>query len=326
MEKRKKNRRKYLALLLLLFTFCLFVTSTYAWFSSNRVVSLNTLNVHIQADGGLEVSTDAINFKQVITVQDIMDARKNYSNSRNQLPARLYPVSTGGNIDGSGYLEMFSGEATNTSGTDFVLIANKSLEEESFGEDSSGKFIAFDLFFKTTNTKELYLSSNSKVTYSGDSSNGIENATRVAFLNEGVSSGEGAQNLNGAKDAIIWEPNYDVHTEFGVKNAKDVYGIITSQVGGSLLPYDGVINNITASNNVKINEASSSRYPNLFKRVNVSLNTTANNSSNKKILDLNPSITKIRIYMWIEGQDVDCEDNASYGDISFNLEFTTNPA
>ena len=35
---------------------------------------------------------------------------------------------------------------------------------------------------------------------------------------------------------------------------------------------------------------------------------------------------KIRIYMWLEGQDVDCEDNASYGDISFKLEFTTNPA
>ena len=65
---------------------------------------------------------------------------------------------------------------------------------------------------------------------------------------------------------------------------------------------------------------------NFFRRVNVSFNTVKGNTSNTKILDLSPSITKVRIYMWIEGQDVDCEDNASYGDISFNLEFTTNPS
>ena len=212
---------------------------------------------------------------------------------------------------------MFSGEATNTRGTDFILVANKSLESNSFGEESEGKFIVFDLFFRTTNNKELYLSGNSSVTYNGDSSSGIENATRVAFLNEGVSSDNAgsAQGLNGASEALIWEPNYDVHTEYGVKNAKDVYGIDTTMTGGALLPYDGVISNISSNDNVLITDASSNRYPNFFRRVNVSFNTVAGNTSNTKILDLSPSITKVRIYMWIEGQDVDCEDNASYGDI-----------
>ena len=49
-------------------------------------------------------------------------------------------------------------------------------------------------------------------------------------------------------------------------------------------------------------------------------------TNNQKLLDLLPSVTKVRIYMWIEGQDVDCEDYASYGDITFDLKFTTNPA
>ena len=328
MENRTKKRKRMVALLLLFLTFILFITTTYAWFSTNRVVGIDTLNVHVQADGGLEVSTDAVNFKQVITVQDIMDARDNYPNAVNQVPYRMYPVSSGGSIDGNGYLEMFSGEATNARGTDFILVANKSLESNSFGEESEGRFIVFDLFFRTTNNKELYLSGNSSVTYNGDSSSGIENATRVAFLNEGVSSDNAgtAQGLNGASEALIWEPNYDVHTEYGVKNAKDVYGIDTTMTGGALLPYDGVINNISSNDNVLITDASSNRYPNFFRRVNVSFNTVAGNTSNTKILDLEPSITKVRIYMWIEGQDVDCEDNASYGDISFNLEFTTNPS
>ena len=328
MENRTKKRKRTFALLLLFLTFILFITTTYAWFSTNRVVGIDTLNVHVQADGGLEVSTDAVNFKQVITVQDIMDARDNYPNAVNQVPYRMYPVSSGGSIDGNGYLEMFSGEATNTRGTDFILVANKSLESNSFGEESEGRFIVFDLFFRTTNNKELYLSGNSSVTYNGDSSSGIENATRIAFLNEGVSSDNAslAQSLNDAPEALIWEPNYDVHTEYGVKNASDVYGINTTMTGGSLLPYDGVISTISSNDNVLITDANSSKYPNFFKRVNVSFNTVASNTSNTKILDLEPSITKVRIYMWIEGQDVDCEDNASYGDISFNLEFTTNPS
>lgn len=39
---------------------------------------------------------------------------------------------------------------------------------------------------------------------------------------------------------------------------------------------------------------------------------------------LKAGITKVRIYMWVEGQDVDCENNASGGDISFNLQFSSN--
>ena len=43
----------------------------------------------------------------------------------------------------------------------------------------------------------------------------------------------------------------------------------------------------------------------------------------KQVFNLKAGVTKIRVYMWIEGQDVDCENNASGTDISFNLQFTT---
>ena len=33
-------------------------------------------------------------------------------------------------------------------------------------------------------------------------------------------------------------------------------------------------------------------------------------------------VTKLRIYMWIEGQDVDCENAASGGNVSFNLQLS----
>lgn len=325
MKKQKNNRRKKL-LIPLFFSSFLLMTTTFAWFSANRMVSIDSLNVHVQTDGGLEVSTNAIDWKQVVTVQDIMSAREKYAGSVNQLPYRMNPVSSGGNIS-DGKLELFVGNATN-SVDDFILVADRSIETESFGEDSNGNFIAFDVFFRVSSAKELYLDGNSKIEYTADANPGIENATRIAFITEGTSEDNPnvSQGLNNGLSSVIWEPNYDVHTEYGVSHARDVYGLTTSLTGASRLSYDGVTAVIPSDLNIPISLANASTYPGLFKNVNIGIETPKSGGTNQKITDLLPSVTKVRIYMWIEGQDVDCEDNASYGDITFDLKFTVNPS
>ncbi|MBR3199348.1 MAG: hypothetical protein IKG27_04975 [Bacilli bacterium] len=325
-KERKNKRRRKLLIPLFLSTFFL-LTTTYAWFSANRMVSIESLQVHVQADGGLEVSTNAIDWKQVVTVQDIMEARTKYPNSINQIPYQMSPVSTGGGI-GEGKLELFLGNATNDQSSDFILVANREIETESFGEESEGSFVAFDVFFRVKSSKELYLDGTSKIEYTGESQSGIENATRIAFLVEGSSEDVPniSQNLKGATTAIFWEPNYDVHTEYGVNHASTTYGLTTTQTGAAILPYDGVISNILMSDSVPISSANMTSYPAFFRSMNMDIATPKAGGPNQKILDLAPSVTKVRIYMWIEGQDVDCEDYASYGDITFDLKFTTNPA
>ena len=327
MKKRKTNNRKNKLLIPLFFSAFLLMTTTYAWFTANRMVTIDSLNVHVQADGGLEVSTNAIDWKQVVTVADIADARSKYSTSVNQVPNNMYPVSSGGNIS-NGKMELFIGNATNSADNNFILVTERSEEAEGFGEESNGYFIAFDVFFRVKSAKELYIDGSSKIEYTADSTPGIENSTRLAFLVEGSSEDNPnvSQALNNANRAIIWEPNYDVHTEYGVSHARQVYGLTTSQTGAPILPYDGVINEIPSSRNVHLSDANATNYSDLFKRVNVDISTTKSGGTNYKLLDLNPSVTKVRIYMWIEGQDVDCEDNSSYGDITFDLKFTTNPS
>lgn len=320
----KKDRKRMILFWLLCLTFLLLLTSSYAWFSANRVVSVETLDVHIQAEGGFEVSTDAINWKQVITAADIQNAHASYPGSINQIPYQLNPVSTGGGVSG-GYLDMFLGDVVNTGPGTFALTAQKDVETEGFGKDSKGNFIAFDLFFKTSTPKALYLSSNSEVAYKGETSSGIENAVRVAFLDEG-SAASGGQGLSGATEATIWEPNSDVHTEHGVEQARDVYGLSTSMTGASRLPYYGISAPIPKNANVLVQNANSIKFPSLFSSVTPKISTSKNGFTNQEVLTLKPTITKMRIYMWVEGQDVDCEDNASFGDISFGLEFTTNPS
>ena len=67
-------------------------------------------------------------------------------------------------------------------------------------------------------------------------------------------------------------------------------------------------------------------YPNLFKRVNVDYLTGANFTNSVSIFGLKSGITKVRVYIWLEGQDVDCENNSSVGNIDFMFELSANPS
>lgn len=60
-----------------------------------------------------------------------------------------------------------------------------------------------------------------------------------------------------------------------------------------------------------------------FKTVTPSKSTKAGFDTNVELFTLSKGITKIRMYMWVEGQDVDCENNASGGNISFDLKIST---
>ena len=60
MEKKRKNRLFYLLLLLFITSISLSVSS-YAWFTSNRLVKVDLLNVSVKAQGGIEISVDGSN-------------------------------------------------------------------------------------------------------------------------------------------------------------------------------------------------------------------------------------------------------------------------
>ena len=326
---KKRSKRLFYLLICLFVTVITLSTSSYAWFTTNRLVRVDLLNVKVRAEGGIEISTDGTNWKSIISVNDLENARNNYPDSVNQIPSTLEPVSTVGDLE-QGKLKMFHGIIENDYSGRYILNTKRSVEEESFGENSDGKFIAFDLFLKTTNETRLYLTPESNAVYMGDTSYGIENAVRYAFVYEGNTPAGSTlpviQSLmtNDNENVYIWEANYDSHTDAAIGNARDIYGIITNN-GGDALPYDGVSNEIDKSKNVSINMAKAGLYPEYFKNVDVDYKTTTKFSENLEIFSLKSGISKIRVYMWIEGQDVDCENNASVGNISFNLQFTTNP-
>ena len=329
MKRQKKNRLFYLLLLLFVTVISLSVSS-YAWFTSNRLVKVDLLNVSVKAQGGIEISVDGSNWKSSVSADDITKARENYPNSVNQIPSVLEPVSSVMDID-NGKVKLFYGVALNNSDGDYVLDTTRSIEEESFGNDSNGKFVTFDLFLKVNKDTDLYLTPESNVTYGGDTSFGIENAVRFAFVVEGStftgSSLDVIQNLttNDRNNVYVWEPNYDVHTLNGVNNARDVYGINIGTTSDSLL-YDGVAKEFDKNKNITTTKANSRYYPEYFSTVKVDYYTISGFNNNVKMFNIKNGISKIRVYMWIEGQDVDCENNASIGNVALSLQFSSNPS
>lgn len=318
-ERRKNNLRYSLLLLLLVFL----MVSTYAWFTANQTVTISTLDVNVQTSNGLQISADAINWKTILQKADITGASATYTSSVNQVPDEMQPVSSAGIVDtDTGYMDMYFGTVDALDdGTGYSLASDKEVDTRG----AEGRYIAFDIFLRVDQTTPVYLTTASNIiTKEGAADKGLQNAARVAFIDEGniadVGDSTGAQALKGGTTSIIWEPNYDVHTAAGVANAKEIYGLDTTTTGATQLSYQGIKAEFADTEGVTLKNTNT--FSQYFQTVTPTISTVKDFDTQQTLLNLKAGITKVRIYMWVEGQDVDCENNASGTDISFNVQIT----
>lgn len=330
-EAKKDRRRKkiFIAIIMILFTGIILTASTYAWFTANRTVTVEAIDVNVSTSQGLQISTDAINWKSIVTNDDITGVT--WTGARNQLPQgdgkTAVPVSTAANVTG-GFMDMYRGtiESDDTTGTNY-LVSEKSEEKNG----TEGDFVAFDLFFQSTEAQKVYLTSSSRVTAKAATTpTGIENAARVAFIKEGNvpygSTPGDAQKIIGNEHTWIWEPNQNTHTAAAIDNARNVYG---KEIGAThpKLAYKGVMTTFTAAQKVLLSNEDEDKFADV---TTVGTDTGTEeapgipNTAFLEAFDIKEGVTKVRIYMWIEGQDVDCEDRASGGSITYNLQFSIN--
>ena len=152
-KKQEKRKKKMRTLILLLFlTIIMLGTSTYAWFTANKVVTINALNVQVQTAGGIQISTNAKDWKSVITKSDITTGYSYNSGavaSVNQVPTEVTAVSSNclANSSGTdqGRINMFSSVITNNASTGKYDITTV---KENDANGTTGKYIAFDVFSK----------------------------------------------------------------------------------------------------------------------------------------------------------------------------------
>ena len=318
MSKRREKKNLKSSLLVLLLIAILLIASTYAWFTANRTVTISSLDVNVQASNGLQISTDAVNWKAVITSSDITGGA--YSGNVNQIPTEMVPMSTDGTVAGDGTMNMFLGTmAPITTAGDpnygkYALTATQETDE-----DQEGKYIIFDIFLKADEPMDLTLTADSTVTPKENSADkGLQNAARVAFVNEGnvaSTAASSALTLMDGTESVVWEPNADKHTADAIAN--NPYG--GSVTDGTKVTYYGVKTAITAPIlRETINSGTDQTH---FGSVANLISTNQASAETAGFLSIEAGITKVRVYMWVEGQDVDCDNSASGTDITFNVQF-----
>ena len=326
-EEKNDNRKKILtAFLMLIVTAVSWTTASYAWFTENTTVSVEDIEVTVDASNGIQISTDAQKWKANITNADILAG---YTGATNQLPSKLSPVSTIGDVETTtGFMKMFKGnliaDAKLPSG--YRLEATRSTEAAGTNgaAGTEGDFVAFDLFVLATQATSIYLTGSSDVVTSG-ADKGLKNGARLAFLYQGSTTAGDyatARTLKGASSHsagttsnVIWEPNSTTHTNYGIAQAANYGATITD--GQAVTPYYGIQTEITTANALDYTSTSET----YFKSVTPDILTTVGNGTDKTLpFNLAVGINKIRVYAWIEGQDYDCENNASGTKVVFRFQ------
>ena len=363
-KKKRKNNRLFLILVWFFLTAILLSTSTYAWFTANKTVNIDTIDVKVSTSSGLQISADGEEWKTVLTKEDLENASVKWLNAKNQLPDEMAPVSTAKEVDGNGRLKMFFGDvyADLTPGSDNYgeYVLESSLLSDLEADGAEGKYIAFDVFLKSGNiAKDLYMSGNvveihevpdptdpSKTIWQEitdpTQESGIANAARVGVIKGGNTQSTDVSTIRGLTTvggkAYIWEPNFDYHTDNGIANGTSLGWInngSTTHVagnGGSIIAYDGLYAPTTQA--IKLSNVVNTDPLGSAVAKPVAIDWSSQKGQNPISLkfpdtahdaagnDLTNGVTKFRIYMWVEGQDIDAENYASGTHVEYSLSFS----
>ena len=338
-KKSKKSRLSLLGLLMFL-SIVLLSTSTYAWFTANRTVTINDINVKVETSGGLQISTDAVNWKTVISNEDI--TTNAYTGNTNQFPSTLTATSSALVVDANGKMEMYTSTIGTNEAGEFTLSTAKATDTAG----ANGSYIAFDVFIKNessggTDDGSIYLTTASDVVKKeGTDDKGLKNSARVAFVVGGTSTDLTAAattyialNASASTDGtnvVLWEPNFDVHTATGADSATYYFDQATKPAltGAGAITYYGVKAEITDPIPLRWSLQTDEQHTNNFVAIDSANKTGATfirtpevnvDNGTTTLLMKKTGITKVRIYMWIEGQDVDCENNVTGTDITYKI-------
>ena len=340
---RRSKKRLNSILMMLLLSATLLVLSTYAWFSSNRVVTIEGISAQVSAASGIQISLDGENWGTRVTVNQSALAALTTGESPNQVvknryqwPTKLSPVSTDGSIS-SNDVAFYYG----TLSPDGTALTGVAAEGPDVG--ANGKYIAFDIYLKNTTGVDagnnLLLGQNSSIAIDtangGQANTGLEYSARVGLLLYDTSGGVALSSDGTSVRAIpigsnpkvsIWEPNYNVHIGSVVTNDARITsaastfqtlgltsGAVTqdtlSNINSSALP-------VTDDQTTTVDESAAFAVPSTVRTAGtVSADTPMTDVSTTpvQLVLAKDKIMKARMYIWLEGQDPDCNDTASTG-------------
>ena len=314
-------------------TFLLFVSlivATYAWFSASLNVKIKFFDIKVSTDTGLFISLDGIHFADAVEISRdsvIFDLKQYYPNHTNQwATAGLWSVSSNGipnaNSDKFAVYEGKIGKYTDKPRRGIKFLNTFLMPEDK--PDDYNQYIAFDIFLKNVSGSpkkdNLYIGAGTYVDFdeSADEETiekmqDIMNSMRIGIVKIGETNSKSPvatiQNLkcNNQCASFIYEPNSLNHNEESIVAAANL-GITLED--NTYVPTYGVI-------------AEGKRLDHKSGFINSGVNLDLEHFALQKtmfeedfddpIFQVPNGITKARVYLWIEGQDVDALEVHSEG-------------
>lgn len=305
MKNTLKKRTFISAIAMLVVSAIVLTSSTFAWFSMAKRVEVETMELNITSPDGVQLSANTDAFTTMLTLSDIKGTStarwKAYTGNQNNFPELLKPSSS--TMAATKQLPVFY-EGSITS--DGYARASQ------VTSDTLGGYVAFDLFVQVGTDMSVNWG---QTTITCDDNPDVLSAMRVAIVNCGtVKSKATAEEIQAVVPAsatnlgvVMYEPNSSNHTEVSGYEDGDTVPDLYIRA-----PYS---NRIPTGNGKNIMQEA--QYTGVFAGAAVKTGNEDNLSFKAKA-----GINRIRVYLWMEGNDVDCANDVAGATIGFNLVFT----
>ena len=306
MKNTLKKRTFISAIAMLVVSAIVLTSSTFAWFSMAKRVEVQTMELNITSPDGVQLSGNANAFTTMLTLADLMgetEARwAAYEGNQNNFPENLSPSSSA--FDTTRALPKFFSGSIDDAGR---INASQVMSDVGSG------YVAFDIFVKVGQDMPVYWN---ETTITCDDNPDVVSAMRVALVNCGtVASKAGSDAILGTlpanpfqNRAVMYAPNSTNHTdESGYAD-----GVTAPE-----LYISSAFSNRTPTGNGK-NIMQENQYTTTFKGTSVTDDTKAANAYFNAVAGIN----RVRVYLWMEGNDVDCENSVAGSTFDFNLVLT----
>lgn len=319
-QSQKKNQRKrafLAAIAMLLVSAIVLTTASFAWFTLGRSAQVDELDLKVTKQGeGIAISANATEFTDTLTFADLQGtAQSNYkaiSEDYNYFPDRISPNST---VFGLSNMPAFFAGGIDKALGKMVATASTSANGTTIYRDdgkaaipSDGKaagFYAFDIFIKNGGDAAVKVKmSDSKIKVDAD----------VAKKDTNEDKGDAAYYEAAAKSMRIGFVNCGKAT-----SASGYVGDGSSVAGSAAAIFSG---NTATTNPID----AAGEYPVADGAYTVTSSKTyscpIDDGSKDVTLELASGVNKIRVYIWMEGQDTNCTDSLASQFIAANIVFS----
>jgi len=307
MKKTLKKRAFISAIAMLIVSAIVLTSSTFAWFSMAKRVEVETMQLNITSPEGIQISANTSAFTTKLTMDDFKATSttrfKADDDNTNHFPEVLSPSSCAFLQSAATLPKFFTGSINDAGKASATAVT-----------DATGGYVVFDLFVKLGSATTVFFG-DSTVTCTDNAD--VPTAMRIAVVNCGGSEDKTAAKaitsgikMNGYNGSIVvYEPDAKNHTE--ASGATDGTAVATR-------PISDACSNQTpggANKNIITNNTYTSNYA-----CTNADDSTKSNAAFSAIAGIN----RIRVYIWMEGNDVDCANDVAGSTIDVNLIFTIN--